>query len=132
MLSARASAARADDCSSSALNGEPRALVRAELLERGYEVRAVETWQEAELLLRTRGFVPDGVLFDVAAEREAERALETLAGFVPATRVLVLTSVNALSPQQIALRGFPRAVSRPLQIKILLRAMASMLGDPAV
>lgn len=108
----------------------PRALLRAQLLEEGYDVTAIGVWDEAELMLRTRALVPDIVLFDLAGEPNPEMALETLARLAPGTRVLVLTSAQALSPERIAALGFPHVLARPFQVSAVVRTLANLVRGP--
>ncbi len=94
----------------------PRALVLAELVEGGYDVSAVETWDEAELLLRTHAVRPAAVVFDLEDESHPEAALATLCRLVAPDRAVILTSAGALPGAAVRSLGFTRALARPYSV----------------
>ncbi len=106
-----------------------RALLRAQLLEDGYDVTALGIWDEAELLLRTRALLPDAVVFDLPGEPNPEAALQTLARLVPFDRALILTSSDTLAPDRIAALGFTHVLARPFQIRTIVEAVSRLLGE---
>jgi hypothetical protein len=82
-----------------------RALLRAELRERGIETLAVDTWPTARQVLLSRLTPPDLVVLDLPELSEPDRMLTELAALVPADRVMVLTSPSAVSTAAIDRQG---------------------------
>ncbi len=108
----------------------PRALVLAQLLEEGYDVTAVETWDEAELLLRKRALRPDVVVFDLAEEPQPEAALATLARLLAPGRSIVLTAATTLPGTTVRSLGFDRVLVRPYSVADVVRAVADAVRQP--
>ena len=104
-----------------------RALVLAQLQQEGYDVTAVETWDEAELLLRKRAIRPDAVVFDVEGENHAEAALATLAKLVAPARALILTSSSGVPVQDARRPGFDHVLARPYSVGDVVRTLAVLL-----
>lgn len=94
----------------------PRALLLAQLQEDGYDVTAVETWDEAELLLRKRAVAPAVVVFDLEEEEQPEAALATLARLVDPSRVLVLTAASTFPSAEVRSHGFAHVLARPYSV----------------
>ncbi|MBI2833953.1 MAG: response regulator [Acidobacteria bacterium] len=117
---------------------KPRALIRAQLIEEGHEVEAVESWEEAELLLRRRARQPLVLIIDLAGEPHAAAALATLKRLFETDRALILTSASALSSNDVQDAGFPNVLARPFSIgdvvsatsRVLARARAAPSGPP--
>lgn len=105
----------------------PRALINAELLEQGFDVVAVETWDEAELRLRARAVRPRLTIFDVDGDDHPEAALTTLAQLVRADEVLVLTSESVLPAARLAAMGYRHVLPRPFMIKAIVAQARTLL-----
>ncbi len=104
----------------------PRALVLAQLEEEGYDVTAVDTWDEAELLLRKRAIAPAVVIFDLEGETQSDAALSTLARLTDPARVLVLTASSTYDPGKARVRGFGHVLSRPYSVGDVVNAVKAM------
>lgn len=104
----------------------PRALVLVQMEEDGYDVTAVETWDEAELLLRKRAVKPAVVIFDLEGETQPEAALTTLAKLIEPARVLVLTAADTLSAGSVRARGFAHVLARPYSVGDVVTVTASI------
>ncbi len=104
----------------------PRALVLAQLVEEGYDVTAVETWDEAELLLRKRAIEPSVVIFDLEGEPQPEAALSTLAKLVDPAHVLVLTAASTLPADAARARGFAHVLARPYSVGDVVTVTTSL------
>ena len=91
-----------------------RALLRAQLIEEGYEVVATDDWETvksyARLLLKPRLIVVD--LQGLAAAAEI---LEELHRMMKPEQVLVLTALGTLTPAEVQRRGF-HAMARPMSV----------------
>jgi len=85
-----------------------RALLRAQLIEEGFDVVALGSWDEAELLLRKRAVSARATVFDLEGEPNPQAALSTLARLVPPPTSVVLTSSAALPPRHPAIGIRPR------------------------
>ncbi len=108
----------------------PRALVLAQLGEEGgYQVTAVETWDEAELLLRKHAVQPAAVIFDLEGEAHPEAALRTLHKLVGPVRSLILTSATVFSAGAARGLGFDRVLARPYSVGDLIGAVRAIAGE---
>ncbi len=107
----------------------PRALILAQLQEEGFDVTAVETWDEAERLLRKRAVRPAAVVFDVEGETQPDAALATLARLVSPARVVVLTASRGVPPEQARARGF-QVLARPYSVGDVVEMVADALRAP--
>jgi DNA-binding response OmpR family regulator len=107
----------------------PRALILAQLKEEGYDVTAAETWDEAELLLRTHAVRSDATVFDVEGEGHPEAALATLGRLVGAPRVLVLTSPSQLPAATARSLGFEHVLARPYSVGDVVAAVRTLLAE---
>ena len=105
----------------------PRTYLRAQLVAQGHETFAVESWDEAELLLRARAVRPRVTVFDVVGEGNPEAALRTLARLLPPDAVIVLTSAVALPVEEVRALGFGRVLARPFAVADAVRAVEACL-----
>jgi DNA-binding response OmpR family regulator len=92
-----------------------RALLRAELIEAGLDVLAVETWADAEALLLAHG-LPRLLVLAVEEDRNPRAILEAARVLVPPSRTLVLTAASVLTVEDIRSLGFVNAISRPYRL----------------
>lgn len=107
----------------------PRALVLAQLVEEGYDVTAVETWDEAELLLRKGAVQPAVVVFDIEGEQHAQAALKTLGRLVAPGRALILTSAGTLPVAAVRSLGFERVLARPYSVGDLVACVGRLVRE---
>jgi CheY-like chemotaxis protein len=105
----------------------PRALVLAQLVEEGYDVTVVETWDEAELLLRKRAVQPAAVVFDLEGEPHPEDALATLGRLVAPDRAVILTSASALPAAAVRSTGFEHVLARPYSVGDVVQEVSEVL-----
>jgi hypothetical protein len=103
----------------------------AQLMEEGYEVLAVESWDEAELLLSTGAVRPRTTIFALEQEANPEACLRTLARLLLVDTVLILTSPSVLSVAEVNALGFPHVLSRPFSVRDVLRAVEARIGARA-
>jgi hypothetical protein len=107
----------------------PRALIRAQLIEEGFEVVATNTWAMMRRHLRP-GMKPRLALVDLQNLPQPANVLDDLRVMMKPERVLVLTAIGTLSAADVERRGF-QAISRPIVIADVIRVVASMIGsDP--
>ena len=105
----------------------PRALIRAQLIEEGFEVVATNTWVMMRCHLRP-GMKPRLAMVDLLNLPEPANVLDDLRVLMKPERVLVLMAVGTLSAADVERRGF-RSASRPIVIGDVVQMAASMIGS---
>jgi hypothetical protein len=104
----------------------PRAIVLAQLVEEGYDVTAVETWDETELLLRKRAVKPSVVVFDLEDEQQPDAAMSTLVRLIDPARVLVLAAATTLPAAAVRSHGFAHVLARPYSVGDVVKVVTSL------
>jgi DNA-binding response OmpR family regulator len=104
---------------------QPRALLRAQLIEEGFEVLATNSWPVMRRCLDPRPEPPLAIV-DLQGLPEPDRVLENLKVLTDPGRVLVLTSIGTVAPDKIRALGF-QVVSRPIDIGSLVATVARAL-----
>jgi hypothetical protein len=99
---------------------QPRALLRAQLIEQGYEVIATDGWPGMVVAFRVG--LPRAAVVDLKNLVDAPAVLDELATLMPAGRVVVLAAAGTMDRSEIERRGF-RVVSRPVDIKHVVDAI---------
>jgi hypothetical protein len=97
-----------------------RALLRAQLIEEGYEVVATDAWPIPRQFLRP-GMKPRLVIVDLQGLPEPHIVLDELAVLIKPEHVLVVTALGTLAADDIRDRGF-HLVSRPASIGDIVTA----------
>jgi hypothetical protein len=106
---------------------QPRALLRAQLIEEGFEVVATDTWIEMRRLLRPASR-PRLAIIDLQGSPDPDQMLHDLATIMGPSRVLVLTAIATVLPDRIEARGF-RVVRRPITIGGIVAAAARAIRE---
>lgn len=101
---------------------QPRALIRAQLIEEGFDVVATNTWPMMRRQLRP-GMKPQLALLDLKGLPDPRGVLNDLRVLMKPERVIVLTAAGTVSPAEIERSGF-HALSRPIVIEDVVRAAA--------
>jgi DNA-binding response OmpR family regulator len=101
----------------------PRALLRAQLIEEGFEVLATDDWSTARRYLRP-GRKPRLVIADLQGLPEPDRALSELRVLMKPDRVLVIAAAGTVPNAEIEALGF-RVVKRPISIGKIVEAAAA-------
>jgi hypothetical protein len=104
---------------------QPRALIRAQLIEEGFDVVATNTWPMMRRHLRP-GMKPQLAVLDLKELPDPRAVLSDLRVLMKPENVLVLTAAGTVSPPDIARLGF-RALARPLVIEHIVRAAAQAI-----
>ena len=104
---------------------KPRALIRAQLIEDGFEVVATDAWPMMRRHLRP-GAKPGVALVDLKDLEDPERVLRDLAVLMKPERVFVLTAAATVPRAAITRLGF-RVLDRPLTIAAIVSAVRSAL-----
>lgn len=105
----------------------PRVLLRAQLIEEGFEVLATDTWTTMRGCLRP-GSQPLLAIVDLQGLPHADQVLSDLKALMKPTRVLVLAAIGTLVPHQIQALGF-RVVRRPIPVGRVVAAAAAAIRE---
>jgi hypothetical protein len=108
---------------------QPRALIRAQLIEEGFEVVCANTWPLMRRHLRPE-MKPRVALVDLKGLPDPDSVLHDLRVLMKPERVLVLTALGTTSPANIERMGF-HALSRPIAIEQVVRAAADAVRSVA-
>ena len=103
-----------------ATDWQPRALIRAQLIEEGFEVIATDTWPMMRRHLRP-GVKPRLTLVDLKGLANPDQVLRDLRVLMKPERVLVLTATATVPSAAIEGLGF-RALLRPIAIEGIVQA----------
>jgi DNA-binding response OmpR family regulator len=93
-----------------------RAPLRAQLIEEGFAVHAVSSWDEAELLLLKRALRPRLTLVDLDGEPNPAAIPPALVRLAGAANAMVLTSAAAGSVADLRAAGLAHVLPRPFSI----------------
>lgn len=103
-----------------------RALLRAQLIEEGHDVVAVDTWPIPRLH-RQPGMKPRVLLIDLRELPKPRETLDEVRFVLPPERVLVVTALGSLTGQQVRELGF-NAIERPTTIGRIVAATEALLS----
>lgn len=103
-----------------------RALLRAQLIEDGYEVVAIDEWPMPRVYRRPE-MRPRAMIVDLRGLPQPRGTLEQVTWVMPADRVLVMTALGTLSPGEVRHMGFT-AVQRPVTVGDVVAATAKLLA----
>jgi hypothetical protein len=102
-----------------------RALLRAELIEAGYDVVAIDASPIPDVY-RQPGAKPRVVIVDLQGLPEPRSMLEELPLVIPPDRVIVITALGTLAPDTIRQLGH-HVVTRPTSVRDVVDAAAGLL-----
>ena len=103
-----------------AVEWQPRALIRAQLIEEGFEVVATDDWNTMRQHLQGRS-KPRLVIVDLKGLPNPEQVVHELRVLMRPARVIVLTAMGTVSPTSIEGAGFD-VLPRPIVIEKIVRA----------
>jgi hypothetical protein len=103
-----------------------RALLRAQLIEEGHEVVAVDSWPIPRLYRRA-GMKPRVLLIDLHQLPNPRETLDEVRLVLPPERVLVVTALGSLTAGEVRARGF-HVIERPASIGQIVGATAALLS----
>jgi len=101
-----------------------RALIRAQLIEDGFEVVAVDTWVEMRRQLRP-GHKPRAAILDLKDLENPSAVLSDLSLLMRPERVLVIAASGAVPLAEIERLGF-RVVSRPVVVADIVKQVSEI------
>lgn len=105
----------------------PRALLRAQLIENGFEVLATDAWPDARRQLLA-GATPRLVIVDLQGLPDAETVLSELKVLVTPHRVLVLAAAATLPRERIE-QFTSNVLARPVTIETIVATVARLLQE---
>jgi DNA-binding response OmpR family regulator len=103
-----------------------RALLRAQLIEEGYEVISVDTWPLSELYRRAP-MKPRVLVIDLRGLPDPRETLEQVRLFLPPDQVLVVTVLGSIAADDVRQLGF-QVIERPLDIGEIIRRVRTILS----
>ena len=95
---------------------QARALVRAQLLEEGFEVEAYETISEALTVLASARRPPDILIADISASNNPSREVEALASWSGRVRIWIIASRGFIIEKGLEGHGFEMILLRPVDV----------------
>lgn len=103
----------------------PRVLIRAQLIEEGFEVVATDTWPAMRRLLRP-GSKPRLAIVDLKGLPNPAAVLKDLRALMKPDRVLVITAIGTVEAVEMEQLGF-RQVARPIIMRALVDTAAQVI-----
>lgn len=100
---------------------QPRALLRAQLIEEGFDVVATDRWSDARRHLRP-GIKPRLAIVDTQDLPDAQQVLADLSVLMKPDQVLVLAAMSTVADDEIQRLGF-HVVKRPIAIERIIDAV---------
>jgi hypothetical protein len=104
-----------------------RALVRAQLVEEGYDVVATDAWPIPRQYLRS-DTKPRALVIDLQGLPDPQTTLDELRHVIDAGRVVVVTAIGTVEIDRIRQMGF-RALRRPVTVGEIVREVATVLRE---
>jgi DNA-binding response OmpR family regulator len=104
-----------------------RALLRAQLIEEGFDVVAIDEWPIPRLYRRP-GMKPRVVIIDLQGLPEPRNVLDELRFVIRPDRVLVVTALGTLAVDKIRQLGY-HVVTRPTSGREVVAAAAGLLRE---
>jgi len=108
-----------------AVEWQPRALLRAQLIEEGFDVVATNRWPAMRRHLRP-GSKPELAIIDLKGLPNPSDVLRDVRVLMKPARVLVLTAMGTIAPDEVAALGF-QTVSRPIALGDVARRAAAAI-----
>jgi len=106
---------------------QSRTLIRAQLIEEGFEVVATEDWPTMRRQLRP-GSKPLLAIVDLKNLPDPESVLRDLRALMKPERVLVLSAIGTIPTEDIERLGF-RALARPFVVDDVIRAARNAIAQ---
>ena len=107
-----------------ATDRQPRTLIRAQLIEEGFEVAGTDSWPMMRRYFDA-GPIPQLAIVDLQGLPDPLRVLDDLRRLTSPERVLVLTSLGTIPKTELERVGF-HVLARPLAIEEIARTAADL------
>jgi DNA-binding response OmpR family regulator len=108
---------------------QARALLRAQLIEEGFEVEAHETIGEALATLGTGAKPPDLFVADLSQSDEPSADVEALAGWSRRVPIWIIASRTFIVKAGLRGRGFEMILLRPVDVGELVEQIKRRLEE---
>jgi len=108
---------------------QARALLRAQLLEEGFEVEAYETIPEALATLESRTNLPDLFIADISASDDPSADVEALSAWSRKIPTWVIASRSYIVEKGLRGRGFEVILLRPVDVGELVDQIKQRLDE---
>jgi DNA-binding response OmpR family regulator len=105
-----------------------RALIRAQLLEEGFDVEAHEALDPALASLESSEILPALVLADVSASDDPADDVEQLAAWASQLPVWIIAAPSLIRRQTLKGRGFEMILFRPVDVGELIEQIKRRLA----
>jgi hypothetical protein len=102
-----------------------RALLRAQLLEEGWDVVAIDTWPMPRLYRRP-DMEPRTMVIDLRGLPEPRAVLDDVRVVLPPDRVLVIMALGSISEDDVRGQGF-EVIQRPATVGDVVAAVSRIL-----
>jgi len=102
-----------------------RALLRAQLIEDGYEVVAIDSWPMPRLYRRPE-MRPRVMIVELRGLPQPQTTLDEIEIVMPPDRVIVLMALGTLVPDEVRARRFP-VIERPTTVGEIAAVAADLL-----
>jgi CheY-like chemotaxis protein len=106
---------------------QARAMLRALLLEEGWEVLATDSWPAAEQLLLAEG-LPRVLVIMLDEHTSDSQVLNRIKIVVPPARVLMLAPRTLIARATLAQSGFPHVLERPFSLGDVAERVRQLAG----
>ncbi len=108
---------------------QARALLRAQLLEEGFEAEAHETIPEALATLNSETKIPDLFIADISASDNPPADVEALADWSGRLPTWIIASRAYIIEKGLRGRGFEMILLRPVDVNELVDQIKVRLGE---
>lgn len=103
-----------------------RALLRAQLIEEGYEVIAIDEWPMPRLYRRPE-MKPRMMIVDLRDLPKPRETLEQITWVIPAERVLIVSALGTVPARDLRQIGFA-VIERPATVGTIASAAGALLS----
>lgn len=110
---------------------QARALLRAQLLEEGFDVEAVETIDEARAVLAAAPHFPQLMIADITASHDPTADVDSLTPWSGKLPIWVIASRTYVVDKGLRGHGFERIFLRPVEIGEVVEQVRRRLARPA-
>jgi DNA-binding response OmpR family regulator len=107
-----------------ATDWQPRTLIRAQLIEEGFEVAATDSWPMMQRYFGSDP-IPQLAIVDLQGLPDPSSVLDDLRGLMKPERVLVLMAMATISKADLERLGF-HVLARPFAIEEITRSAANL------
>ena len=108
---------------------QARALLRAQLLEEGFEVEAHETIPDAVTTLETATNLPDLVIADISASNDPSADVQALSAWSRKVPIWIIASRSYIVEKGLRGHGFEMTLLRPVDVGELVDQIKQRLGE---